>query len=229
LLAAYDTHGNLLLFALAVVVLLRRQGTVIAAIRCRRPSLADCAAALALFCTGALTVYRGYPSMDEYVAVFQAQAFAAAGWAGSFSGAAGPVAAAPSAELFHRFARHGRGLATGRGSRCCSRRLPGSAFPGRKPVISALTLPAVPAGPRDFRVARGCGLGGRPALASPVFVISALSYYSMPAHLFCGCSTPCCCCDRLRRAALAGFVGSLALTLHNRPRTCCPRSRSSPG
>jgi hypothetical protein len=53
-------------------------------------------------------------------------------------------------------------------------------------------------------------------LASPVFTINAISYYSMPAHLLANAMfmllllTP-----SPRRAACAGLVGSVALILHN--------------
>src|SRR6185295_742405 len=87
LLNAYDTHGNLLLLALMVCAyLLRRKTAAIELIRFAGDypwRLA--AAALPLLCIGALTVYRNYPlSMDEYVAVFQAQAFAAGHLGGKF-------------------------------------------------------------------------------------------------------------------------------------------------
>jgi hypothetical protein len=53
-------------------------------------------------------------------------------------------------------------------------------------------------------------------LASPVFVISALSYYSMPAHLLCNVLYVLLLLrPTVVRALLAGLVGSVALTLHN--------------
>jgi hypothetical protein len=53
-------------------------------------------------------------------------------------------------------------------------------------------------------------------LASPVFVVSALSFYSMPAHLLCNLLYVLLLLQpTVGRALLAGLVGGLALTLHN--------------
>jgi hypothetical protein len=224
LLTAYDTHGNALLAAIAVAAfLLRRQPAVAGLVRFAADHPWRVAAiVLPLLWLGAATVYRGYPvSMDEYVAWFQAETFAAGRLDGQFP---------PDLmnELMPRFppgfffvASRPAGVITG------------SYWPGfallvapfawlgvpwaANAVISALSLPAI------HRLALAVS-GSREAagwallltLASPVFVVSALSYYAMPAHLLCNVlyallllrPTPA-------RAALAGLVGSLALTLHN--------------
>ncbi|MFY9314752.1 MAG: hypothetical protein WAO95_04225 [Burkholderiales bacterium] len=224
LLTAYDAHGNLLLGAIVVLAfLLRRQDAVTGLVRFAADHPWRVAAiAFPLLAAGAATVYRGYPlSMDEYVVWFQAQAFAAGRLDGQFP---------PELmnELMPRFppgfffvASRPAGLITG------------SYYPGfalfvtpfawlgapwaANALVSALSLPAV------HRLALAV-TGSREAagwallltLASPVFVVSALSYYAMPAHLLCNVvfallllqPTPA-------RAALAGLVGSIALTLHN--------------
>jgi hypothetical protein len=224
LLTAYDTHGNLLLAAIAVAAfLLRRQPAVAALVRVASDHPWRVAAiVLPLLCAGAATVYRGYPlSMDEYVAWFQAETFAAGRLDGQFP---------PDLmnELMPRFPP-GFFFVASRPAGV----IVGSYWPGfallmapfawlgvpwaANAVISALSLPAV------HRLALAVS-GSREAagwallltLASPVFVVSALSYYAMPAHLLCNAlfallllqPTPA-------RAALAGLVGSAALTLHN--------------
>jgi hypothetical protein len=54
------------------------------------------------------------------------------------------------------------------------------------------------------------------ALASPAFVVTSISYYSMPAHLLCNLLYALLLLQpTVPRALLAGVVGSLALTLHN--------------
>jgi len=224
LLNAYDSHGNLLLLAIAVMAfLLRRQPVVAGLVRfAAQHPWRIAAGALPLFCLGAATVYRGYPlSMDEYVALFQAETFAA----GRLSGQFPPEL---MRELVPRFPPgyfFFSSLHTGQ--------IAGSYWPGFallmtpfawlgipwavNPVISALTLPAVHrltlalSGSRE-----AAGWSVLLVLASPVFVVSALSFYAMPAHLLCNLlyvllllrPTP-------GRALLAGVAGSLALTLHN--------------
>jgi hypothetical protein len=224
LLGSYDTHGNALLFALALgAFLLRRQPAVAGLVRIAadRPRLVA-AVAFPLLCLGALRVYRGYPlSMDEYAALFQAQAFATGKLGGQFppelleqllprlpknyfftaSAATGEVAASywPGfALLLAPFAWLGAPWAA-------------------NPLLSALTLPAVHRLAFEISGSRNtAGWALALTLASPVFVVSALSYYAMPAHLLCAVlyalallrPTPA-------RALRAGLVGSLALTLHN--------------
>ena len=224
LLTAYDTHGNLLLGAIAMLAfLLRRHPAATGLVRFAADHPWRVAAiALPLLAAGAATVYRGYPlSMDEYVAWFQAEAFAAGRLDGRFP---------PDLmnELLPRFppgfffvASRPAGVLTG------------SYFPGfallvapfawlgipwaTNAVLSALTLPAV----HRFALAvtgsrEAAGWALLLTLASPVFAVQAFSFYAMPAHLLCNVlfallllnPTPA-------RAALAGLVGSLALTLHN--------------
>jgi hypothetical protein len=224
LLSAYDTHGNLLLLALMLCAfLLRRQPAVAGLIRFAADHPWQLAtAALPLLCFGALTVYRDYPlSMDEYVAVFQAQAFAAGRFGGQFP---------PELldQLLPRFPPNyffTASRATGEVS--------GSYWPGfallvapfaglgipwaANPVISALTLPAVHRLTHAISGSReAAGWAVALTLASPVFVVSALSYYSMPAHLLCSLLYALLLLrPTVMRALLAGLVGSVALVLHN--------------
>jgi hypothetical protein len=85
------------------------------------------------------------------------------------------------------------------------------------PVISALTLPALHRLVRELSGSRDAGAWAvLLALASPVFVVSALSFYSMPAHLLCNLLYALLLLrPTAGRALAAGAIGSLALVLHN--------------
>lgn len=224
LLTSYDAHGNLLLLALvACAFLLRGRPEAASLVRFAADHPWRLAAVvLPLLCLGALNVYRGYPlSMDEYAAAFQAQAFAAGKLAGQFP---------PDLldQLLPRFPPNAFVTASRATGEVSSGYWPGFALLvapfawlgipwAANPVISALSLPAI------HRLARELS-GSRDAaawavgftLASPVFVVSALSYYSMPAHLLCNVLYALLLLrPTVMRALLAGLVGSLALTLHN--------------
>lgn len=223
LLTAYDGHANVLLLVLAVCAfLLRGRPAALALVRVSASHPWLIAAALfVLLCAAALRVYHAYPlSMDEYSAIFQAQAFAAGKLGGAFppdlidrlipsffqgyfltaSRASGEVSASywPGfALLVAPFAALGAPWAA-------------------NPAIGALAVPLV------HRLA--LRLGGRDAagwavlvcLASPAFVVSSISYYAMSAHLLCNLLFALLLLQpSVPRAALAGLVGSLALTLHN--------------
>jgi len=224
LLSAYDAHGNLLLFILTIVAfLLRRQPAVTRLIG----FAADhpwylAAAALPLLCLGAATVYRGYPlSMDEYAPAFQAQVFAAGRLVGQFP---------PDLleQVLPRFAPTHFFTASRVTGEVAAGYWPGFALLltpfswlgvpwAANPVISALTLPAVHRLTREISGSReAAGWAAVFTLASPVFVISALSFYSMPAHLLCSVLYALLLLQpTVVRALLAGFVGSFALVLHN--------------
>jgi len=222
-LRVHETHGNAVLAMVAVLAfLLRHQQAPLALVRFagERPwTLA--ALAFPLLCWGSLQVYEAYPlSMDEYSTYFQGQAFAAGelrgkfppdlldrlvpgtfqGWFFSVSRATGEVATTywPSFSLFLApFIWVGAPWAA-------------------NPLLAALAIPAVHGIARDATGSQeAAGWAVLLTLASPVFVVTSVSLYTMPAHLLCGLwyarlllvPTP-------RRAALAGLVGSIALTLH---------------
>jgi hypothetical protein len=223
LLLAFDAHGNYLLLGIVLAAFaLRRQAGALALVRVasERPWVMA-AIAFPLLCLASLRVYHAHPlSMDEYSTAFQAQVFAA-----------GRLTASYPVELMDRliptffqsgFFRVSR--ATGEVS---SAYWPGFAMLlapfswlgvpwALNPLVGALTLPAIH---RLTREVTGSAEAGGWALlltaASPVFVLTAISYYSMPAHLLLDLAfallllrpTP-------RRALLAGLVGSFALTLH---------------
>jgi hypothetical protein len=224
LLKVHDTHGNLILAAAAVLAfLLRRRGEPLALVRLAadRPWLLA-GITFFLLCAGSLRVYEAYPlSMDEYSTYFQGQVFAA----GKLNGAFPPELLD---RLIPRFFQGGGffrvspatgAVATGYWPGFALLLAPFSwlGIPwAANPMIAALTIPAIHGIAREATGSReAAGWAALLTLASPVFVITSISLYSMPAHLLCGVwyawlllnPTP-------RRAALAGFIGSLALTLH---------------
>ena len=224
LLAAYDGHGNLLLLVVAACAFaLRNRPGALAAIRFvgDRPWLMA-AIAFPLLCAGSVFVYQSYPiSMDEYLAVFQGEAFAAGKRTGVFPPELLDQLIPRSFQnYFFTVAR-----ATGEVS---ATYWPGFALllapfaalgvPWMvNPAIGALTLPALH---RLTEVATGsreaAGWALAIALASPVFVVMSISYYAMPAHLLCNLLYALLLLrPTVPRALLAGLIGSLALTLHN--------------
>ena len=80
-------------------------------------------------------------------------------------------------------------------------------------VIYRLTLL-----PTADRAAAGMVMVMVLALASPAFVINAMSFYSMTAHLLCNAAFGFLLLQpTARRAAVAELIGGLSLTLHNPP------------
>lgn len=187
----------------------------------RRPGI-TAVAAFVFFSMGALLVYHDHPlSMDEYSARFQSEIFAGGHLAGKY-----PVALIdwliprPFQNYF---------LAVSRESgEVVSAYLPGFAllltpftFLGIpwacNPAISAISLLALHKVAHETLSSKEAGGWAILfALASPVFTINAMSYYSMPAHLLLNLvytllllrPTP-------GKAFVAGLVGGLALVLHN--------------
>ena len=223
LLRTYDTHGNALVAAIVFAAfVLRGRADALQVVRIAAERPWACAAlAFPLLCVGALQVYRAHPvSMDEYSTLFQSHVFAA----GKLSGVLPP-------ELLDRLIpRHFHGQffsvarETGEVSSMYWPSFPLLLAPFSwlgvpwmaNPLIAALTLPAVHAFAREVTGSRDAG-GWALLLtaASPVFVVTSISLYSMPAHLLFNLwyavlllrPTPA-------RAALAGLCGSIALTLH---------------
>jgi hypothetical protein len=225
LLKTFDTHGNVVLFAAALCAFaLRRRAASLRAIDflAERPWWIA-GAAFPLLCFGSLGVYHAYPlSMDEYLAAFQAKAFSA----GRLSGVFPPELMDRLVPKFFQDYFFSVSRTTGEIS---TQYWPGFALVmapfawlgapwAANPALTAATIPLI------HRLAKHVSGGSAQAagwavaltLASPVFVVSGISYYSMAAHLFFNLlyallllqPTPL-------RAGLAGIVGSIALTLHN--------------
>jgi hypothetical protein len=176
----------------------------------------------AFLCVGSCLVYQNsHLSMDEYAQFFQSQIFAAGHLSGAFpvplidwliptgfqnfflmvSKAEGSVASGywPSfALLLTPFTWLGIPWA-------CN------------PVLSGLTVWLMHRlAMRIFDNLETAGLAVLFTVASPVFFADGVSYYSMTAHLLANIIFALLMIDPTpRRAFAAGFVGSVALTLHN--------------
>ncbi len=171
---------------------------------------------------GAVLVYHRHPlSMDEYAQVFQSEVFASGHLAGKFPPAllnwlipegfqgyflvVSPQTGAVASAYWPSFAL----LLT-----------PFSALgiPWLlNPVVSACTVVATfRLGLRIFGDAEAAALAVLLLLASPVFFANGVSFYSMPAHLLANTVFALLLTQPTAvRAFAAGFVGSIALTLHN--------------
>ncbi len=184
--------------------------------------IAVAAISASLLAFGTLFIYHNHPlAMDEYAAIFQSRVFAAGGLHGSF----------PPPQLDWLIPRGFQGYFLN------VSRVTGSVaetyWPGFallltpfswagvpwlcNPVISALTLLVIHRLALEMFDAReAAGFALLLTIASPVIFANGISYYSMPAHLLANSvfalllvrPTPL-------RAAAAGVVGSIALTLHN--------------
>jgi len=177
-------------------------------------------AAVTLLCAvAALLVYRRHPlAMDEYAPLFQAEAFAR----GRLTGKVPP-------ELLPRLLPAGHWFLKGSPSgEIISMYWPGFALlltplaalrvPWLlNPLIGGASLFAIWALSR--RLWPGTAAPGWAVLftaASPAFVVNAISFYSMPAHLLANACFALLLLDPTpRRALFAGLIGSFALVLHN--------------
>jgi hypothetical protein len=223
LLKLHDTHGNVLLAMIVVAgFALRSRSEPLALVRlaAERPWVLS-AATFPVLCVLAFFVYRMHPlSMDEYATLFQAKVFAA----GRLDGALPP-------DLLDRLVpRHFHGQffsvsrSTGEVSSVYWPAFPLLLAPFERvgaawmvnPLLAALTLPAVHGIVVQLTGSREAGGWALLlTIASPVFVVTSISFYSMPAHLLCNLwyarlllePTPA-------RAAAAGVLGSISLTLH---------------
>jgi len=224
LLRAFDGHGNAVLAVLAVAAfLLRRQQAALEAVRLAADhTWTLAAAAFVLYGAGAWFAYRAYPlAMDEYVAWFQAQAFAAGKLGGQFP---------PDLldQLLPRLPANYFLVASRATGEVSGAYLPGFALLAApfacagvpwlaNPAISALTLPALRGLVLELSESReAAGWAILLTLASPVVAVNAFGYYAMPAHLLCSVLYAWLLLrPTIGRALAAGVVGSLALALHN--------------
>jgi len=223
LLRYYDAQGNLLLLAIAVCAwLLRKRSAAFAVVRFAAERPWTIAAALfPLLCLGSLRAYHAYPlSMDEYADVFQAQVFAAGRLSGAF-----PL------ELLDRLIPpyfQNAFLAVSRASgEVSANNWPGfslllAPFAGlgiawaANPAIGALTVPALHRLAKQVTGSQeAAGWAVALMVASPVFVLSSVSFYSMQASLLLHVLYAILLLQpTVPRALLAGVIGSVALTLH---------------
>jgi hypothetical protein len=224
LIGAYDTHGNALLLVLVVLAfLLRRHEAPLALVRAASAHPWAIAAVLFVFlCAGSLRVYHDHAlSMDEYVPLFQARVFAE----GRLDGRFPPPLLDLLVPVFfqgHFFSvSHASGAVTGNYWPGFALWLTPFVWAGvpwaANPALGALAIPLLHRlALRITQSDESAGWAVLLALASPVFIVTPISYYSMQAHLLCNLVfallllTP-----SPARATLAGVVGSVALTLHN--------------
>lgn len=173
-------------------------------------------------CAGSLLVYHDYPlSMDEYAPLFQSEVFASGHLAAKYPPNLLDWLIPPITQNYFFFVSHNTGQAI-------SAYLPGFALLltpftyfgipwAANPTIGAITLVAL------HRLAfsltgdlRTAGWAMLFSLASPIFVVNAISYYSMSAHLLLNVLFTLALLKRTHGWALvAGLVGGLALVLHN--------------
>jgi hypothetical protein len=212
----------LMMLVLCAYLLRRRSDSVLAAIQAAgsRPWLVA-AVLFPLLCLGTLRIYHDHPlSMDEYAAVFQAKAFAA----GRLSGAFPPdlLDALIPVKFQNYFLTVSR--ASGEAS---SSYWPGFALLSApfawlnatwmaNPAIGALAVPVVHHLTREVTGSREAAAWAVViTAASPVFIVNSISYYSMQAHLLCNMLFALLLLrPTAPRAAVAGLIGSFALTLH---------------
>jgi hypothetical protein len=224
LLKAYDAHGNA---ALAGVVLLafflRRRSEALALIglASRRPWMLA-AAVFPLLCLGAVFVYEARPvAMDEYAPLLQAQAFAA----GRLSGT---LPADLLDQLIPRFFQSYFFAVSRASGEVSTTYWPGFALLlapfawlgipwAANPAIGALTIPAVHRlAERVTGSSEAAGWAVAFTLASPVFLLSSISYYAMGAQLLFNVLYALLLLQpSIGRALAAGFIGSIALVLNN--------------
>jgi hypothetical protein len=179
-------------------------------------------ASMVVLCVGALAVYHNHPlSMDEYAAYFQSRVFAAGHLAGQFPAEQMDWLIPEGFQNYFLSVSHSTG-------RVASVYWPAHALIlapftllgipwACNPVLSALTLLVIHRlALHMFADTEAAGLALLLTAASPVFFGIGISYYSMPAHLLANSvyallllrPTPL-------KACAAGFVGAIALCLHN--------------
>jgi hypothetical protein len=223
LLVHQDYDAAPLFFAILLAALFKPiQRAALALARwCDGHILAVAAASAGFLALGARLAYHAYPlSMDEYAPLFQSGAFAAGRIAGEFPPDLLPwLIPRNFVNVFFRADPAGHVIST--------------YWPGFALLLTPFTALKVPwllnpliGGATVLvmhRLARE--LLGRPeavglvvlaTLASPAVTINAVSYYSMPVHLLANATFALLLLRATaRRALIAGFVGSIALVLHN--------------
>jgi hypothetical protein len=224
LLYSGDAVGNwvLLMLVCCAFVLRHRSGRILEAIRIAgsRPWLMA-AVLFPLLCLGSLRIYHDQPlSMDEYAAAFQARAFAAGRLSGMFPPDLLDLLVPVQFQNYFFQVSHATGAVS-------SNYWPGFALLmapfvwlnatwAATPAIGALAVPAVHRLTREISGSNEAAAWAAVfTAASPVFIVNSITYYSMPAHLLCNVLFALLLLrPTVRRAAMAGLVGSVALTLH---------------
>jgi hypothetical protein len=180
------------------------------------------AATAALLCAGSLLIYRNHPlSMDEYAQYFQSQIFATGRLSGAF-----PVALldwlVPRGfqNYFFSVSKSTGAVASAYWPSFALLLTPFTALGipwACNPAISAVTLlVAYKLAAEIFGDKEAAAWVVLLTAASPEFLVNGISFYSMPAHMLMNALFALLLLDPSRtKAILAGFIGSIALTLHN--------------
>jgi len=223
-LLGFDTHGNLLLLAIAVAAfLLRRRASALDALRaCTSRPWLIAAVLFPVLCLGSLFVYHDQPlSMDEYAALFQARAFAEGRLTGAFPPELMDRLIPPFFQNHFLIVSTSTGLVSSSYWPAFSLLLTPFVWLGipwaANPLLGALAVPALHRLTREVSGStEAAGWAVAIAVASPVFIITSVSYYPLQAHLLFNLLYALLLLNvSLQRALLAGVVGSIALTLHN--------------
>jgi hypothetical protein len=178
--------------------------------------------ACAAFAVGSLVWYQAHPlAMDEYVPVLQSHVFLAGRLLGEFPPEIVDWLIFPSFQGHFLYVSHVTGqFGSAYWPGFALLLVPFSAIGASwlcNPVLAAAALLVIHRLTlllTDDHVAAGTAI--LVALASPAFIVNAISYYSMTAHLLCNAAFALLLLQPTARgAALAGLIGGLALTLHN--------------
>ena len=223
LLKAHDLHGNYVLLAITLCAFaLRTRPEAVALVRLAADRPWHVAlGVLPLLWLGSITAYHAYPlSMDEYATLFQAKAFAAGKLDGVFPlDLIDRLILRPFQGMFLIPSRVTGEVATGYwpGFSAILAPFVWLGIPwAANPLIASLTIPSLHRLTRELTGSKeAAGWAVLLAVASPVFVVTSISFYSMPAHLLCDLWYGALLVrPTLRRAWLAGVIGSVALVLH---------------
>ena len=175
-----------------------------------------------LLCLAALYVGHNHPlAQDEYAALFQSRAFAAGRLTGQFP----PELVGRLIPTYYNYQFFYGSFQTGQAA--------SAYWPGFALLLAPFSLAGVPWACNPLLASLALVLIGHLAarltaapeargwamllaLASPAFTAMAMTYFSMTAHLLLNLVFACLLLEKsARRLLLAGFVGSVALVLHN--------------
>jgi hypothetical protein len=212
---------ELLILVAAVFIAAKMPVRMVLRVVGERPAAVAAISAVVL-CIGAVVVYHDHPlSMDEYAAYFQSQVFAAGHLTGQFPLPQRDWLIPPGFQNFFLTISPTTGQVAS--SYWPAHALILAAFSALgipwacNPVLSALTALTIHRlALYMFADVEAAGLALLLTVCSPVFFGIGISYYSMPAHLLANCLYALLLArPDPRRALAAGFVGSIALCLHN--------------
>jgi hypothetical protein len=217
----WATACELLILVAAVFIAAKVPVRTLLRVVGERPTTVTAITAVIL-CAGAVTVYHNHPlSMDEYAAYFQSQIFAAGHLTGHFPAPQLDWLIPPGFQNY--FITVSRATGEVASTYWPAHALIMTPFTALEipwacnPVLSALTALIIHRlAIHIFADVEAAGLALLLTIASPVFFGLGISYYSMPAHLLANSLFALLLVRPTGlRCLAAGFVGSVALCLHN--------------